>query len=84
MTYIWLLVAVLIIIMILVIRMLRIKKKNHNVIKFQKKSNNPNLQRCSYCKRMSKLTFYASDEGTIVGVCKECKSKADARDMLPI
>lgn len=42
-------------------------------------------QLCSSCKKKNgKLTFYAQDNGTVVGLCKECQSKAKKRDMLPL
>lgn len=42
-------------------------------------------QKCSYCKHPSKnLTFYAEHNGTVVGLCSNCKSIAERKDMLPI
>lgn len=42
-------------------------------------------QLCSSCKKKNgKLIFYAQDNGTVVGLCKECQSKAKKRDMLPL
>jgi hypothetical protein len=83
--YIGLVMVTLTVVLILVFRSLRTRKPSGNVIKFQKKKNSkPDFQKCTYCKKMSKLIFYASDDGTVVGVCKECKPKADSKDMLPI
>lgn len=41
-------------------------------------------QKCSFCKKKDKLTFYADDNGSLYGVCKECKHKAERQDMLPL
>ncbi|WP_058829757.1 hypothetical protein [Paenibacillus polymyxa] len=41
-------------------------------------------QKCSFCKKEEKLTFYADDNGSLYGVCKECKHKAERQDMLPL
>ena len=42
-------------------------------------------QPCSSCKKKNgKLIFYAQENGTIVGLCKNCKSKAIKQDMLPL
>lgn len=50
----------------------------------RKAKQSPGEQLCSSCKKNSKLTFYAQDNGTVVGLCKECQSKAKKRDMLPL
>ncbi|MFC3746264.1 hypothetical protein [Paenibacillus sp. GCM10012306] len=42
-------------------------------------------QLCSSCKKKNgKLIFYAQDNGTVVGLCKDCKVQAKKRDMLPL
>ncbi|MGM1020640.1 MAG: hypothetical protein ACQEXV_08855 [Bacillota bacterium] len=41
-------------------------------------------QKCSFCKKEDKLTFYADDNGSLYGVCKACKHKAERQDMLPL
>ncbi|WP_042203585.1 hypothetical protein [Paenibacillus camerounensis] len=42
-------------------------------------------QPCSSCKKKNgKLIFYAQDDGSVVGLCKDCKMKAKKRDMLPL
>ncbi|ALP38602.1 hypothetical protein ASL14_22905 [Paenibacillus sp. IHB B 3084] len=41
-------------------------------------------QKCSFCKKEDKLTFYADDNGSLYGVCKDCKHKAERQDMLPL
>jgi putative hemolysin len=42
-------------------------------------------QPCSSCKKKNgKLIFYAQDDGSVVGLCKDCKGKAKKRDMLPL
>lgn len=43
------------------------------------------LQKCSYCKKDVKhLTFYANDNGGLVGVCKDCEHIAKRQDLLPL
>lgn len=50
-----------------------------------KKQPDKQKQKCSYCKKMSdRLTFYAGVHGSAVGVCKECRPKAEKQDMMPI
>lgn len=42
-------------------------------------------QPCSSCrKKNGKLIFYAQDNGSVVGLCRDCKAKAKKRDMLPL
>lgn len=42
-------------------------------------------QLCTSCKKKNgKLIFYAQDNGTVVGLCRECQAKAKKRDMLPL
>lgn len=42
-------------------------------------------QPCSSCKKKNgKLMFYAQDDGSVVGLCKDCQAKAKKRDMLPL
>lgn len=42
-------------------------------------------QICSSCrKKNGKLIFYAQDNGSVVGLCRDCKSKARKKDMLPL
>ncbi|AKG35247.1 hypothetical protein VK70_12225 [Paenibacillus durus ATCC 35681] len=42
-------------------------------------------QPCSSCKKKNgKLIFYAQDDGSVVGLCKDCQAKAKKRDMLPL
>ncbi len=43
------------------------------------------MQKCSYCKKeVNHLTFYANDDGSLVGVCKDCEPIAKRRDLLPL
>ncbi|WP_322906253.1 hypothetical protein [Paenibacillus campi] len=43
------------------------------------------LQKCSYCKKeVHRLTFYATDKGGLVGVCKDCEPIAKRQDLLPL
>ncbi|WP_225999015.1 hypothetical protein [Paenibacillus sp. BJ-4] len=41
-------------------------------------------QKCSFCRKEDKLTFYADDNGSLYGACKECRIKAERQDMLPL
>ncbi|MCC3379208.1 hypothetical protein ACFQ5D_13910 [Paenibacillus farraposensis] len=45
---------------------------------------NTGKQKCSFCKKEDKLTFYADNNGSLYGVCKKCKYKAERQDMLPL
>jgi len=60
----------------------------HNVIsmdKHRKSKDKIGDQPCSSCKKKNgKLIFYAQDNGTVVGLCKDCRVKAKKRDMLPL
>lgn len=43
----------------------------------RKAKQSPGEQPCSSCKKKNgKLVFYAQDNGTVVGLCKDCQSKA--------
>lgn len=43
----------------------------------RKAKQSPGEQPCSSCKKKNgKLIFYAQDNGTVVGLCKDCQSKA--------
>ena len=42
-------------------------------------------QSCSACKkRNGKLVFYAQENGSVVGLCKDCRAQADKRDLMPL
>ncbi|OAB48376.1 hypothetical protein [Paenibacillus antarcticus] len=87
MKYIGLVIVALLIIggLILWVRTLKARKSSRNVIQFEKAKNNMQMmQKCTYCKKINKITFYASANGTVVGVCKACKSKVNSEDMLPL
>lgn len=62
--------------------------KASNVISMEghrKAKQNTADQLCSSCKKKNgKLVFYAQDNGSVVGLCKDCKVKAKKRDMLPL
>ncbi|UQZ32141.1 hypothetical protein C2I18_00380 [Paenibacillus sp. PK3_47] len=46
---------------------------------------NSGEQLCSSCrKKNGKLIFYAQDDGSVVGLCRDCKVKAKKRDMMPL
>lgn len=59
-----------------------------NVISMDRHRNTKKIsgeQPCSSCKKKNgKLIFYAQDNGTVVGLCKDCRTKAKKQDMLPI
>ena len=61
---------------------------NSNVISMDRHrntKNKPGEQPCSSCKKKNgKLIFYAQDNGTVVGLCKDCRVKAKKGDMLPL
>jgi len=41
--------------------------------------------RCSHCGRKTdKVAFYADPGGKVVGLCRECKTKAAKNGFLPI
>ncbi|MDO7906941.1 hypothetical protein Q5741_10995 [Paenibacillus sp. JX-17] len=43
------------------------------------------IQKCSYCREEHKrLTFYAGEQGSVAGVCKNCKVIAERQGMLPL
>lgn len=45
----------------------------------------PHAQKCSYCRKPAKrLTFYADDDGTVIGVCPACRPLAKKRDLMPL
>jgi len=62
--------------------------KTSNVISMEghrKAKQSSTEQLCSSCKKKNgKLVFYAQDNGSVVGLCKDCKAKAKKRDMLPL
>ncbi|MDF2925568.1 MAG: hypothetical protein K0R57_4482 [Paenibacillaceae bacterium] len=42
-------------------------------------------QKCSRCKQMDKLTFYSNNQGTVMGLCKECRKKiGDRENLMPL
>jgi hypothetical protein len=57
-----------------------------NVVPFRRRgsTSKPSIQKCSFCGKEELLTFYAGDDGVVKGVCKQCKPKAERRDMLPL
>ncbi|WP_379151252.1 hypothetical protein [Paenibacillus sp. sgz5001063] len=64
------------------------KGATSNVIsmdRHRKAKQSTDEQPCSSCKKKNgKLIFYAQDNGTVVGLCKDCKVKAKKRDMMPL
>lgn len=64
------------------------KPAKSNVISMEghrRAKQNATDQLCSSCrKKNGKLVFYAQDDGSVVGLCKDCKDKAKKRDMLPL
>ncbi|WNS44763.1 hypothetical protein [Paenibacillus sp. MMS20-IR301] len=65
-----------------------VQGKTSNVISMEshrRAKQNAAEQLCSSCKKKNgKLIFYAQDNGSVVGLCKDCKAKAKKRDMLPL
>jgi len=42
-------------------------------------------KKCSYCKKSAKkLTFYADEQGSILGLCPDCQAIAVKRDLMPL
>ncbi|TVX94533.1 hypothetical protein FPZ44_02090 [Paenibacillus agilis] len=69
--------------------MKRRDRSQANVISITKRTKAKPLQqtgqKCSFCKTPSKkLIFYARENGTIVGLCKDCRPKAEHQNMLPL
>lgn len=65
------------------------QRSHSNVVrmsKFKKKEKpSHQQQKCSYCKKKTdRLTFYAGVHGSAVGVCRDCKPKAEKQDLLQI
>ncbi|RKN84387.1 hypothetical protein [Paenibacillus ginsengarvi] len=41
--------------------------------------------KCSYCRKtVKRLTFYADENGSVIGVCPSCKGRALDRDLMPL
>ncbi|MFE5317367.1 hypothetical protein ACFQ88_01545 [Paenibacillus sp. NPDC056579] len=62
-------------------------QRQGKVVRMDKFKKQPDKrgQKCSYCKKKSdRLTFYAGVHGSAVGVCKDCKPKAEKQDLMPI
>ncbi|WP_036604269.1 hypothetical protein [Paenibacillus assamensis] len=91
MPIVWLVVIVCAIAAVLygVVVIKRRDRSQVNVIPITKRSKAKPLQqtgqKCSFCKTPSqKLIFYARENGTIVGLCKDCRPKAERQNMLPL
>jgi hypothetical protein len=42
-------------------------------------------KKCSHCgKQAKRITFYADDSGTVIGLCPACKPIAERRDLMPL
>jgi len=42
-------------------------------------------KKCSHCKKTAKkITFYADDQGTVIGLCPDCQAIAVKRDLMPL
>ena len=42
-------------------------------------------KKCSHCgKQAKRITFYADDSGSVLGLCPECKPIAERRNLLPL
>ncbi|WP_239327152.1 hypothetical protein [Paenibacillus sp. ACRRX] len=69
-----------------VLRRIKSREANSNIVSIDRsKAKQLGGQKCSYCKQMSgKLVFYADHNGSVVGVCRQCRPIAERKDMLPI
>ncbi|MNW05027.1 hypothetical protein D3C71_2012130 [compost metagenome] len=65
-----------------------VQKRKNNVIPLdahRRARQHSEEQPCSSCKKKNgKLIFYAQDDGSVTGLCKDCRDKARKRDMLPL
>lgn len=95
MRYAAVLIVLLVIVAVFFVSRSRSRQQNNpkpgtasNVIsmdRHRKAKQSPVEQPCSSCrKKNGKLIFYAQDDGSVVGLCKDCKVKAKKRDMLPL
>lgn len=92
----WLIVVVILIIVFLLVVNLTVKKskktRTSNVIqisshtkKRSSKGIEANKQLCSFCrKKEKKLSFYADEQGRVVGVCQACKPQAERRALMEL
>lgn len=61
------------------------KRKSGNVIPLQAKrkaQESTDAQPCSRCRKRRKLTYYASDAGTISGLCTDCRKELERHQEL--
>jgi hypothetical protein len=63
------------------------KGREEHVVKLSDyaRSKNMTRQMCSSCrKKTNRLSFYADENGGVIGLCKDCKKKADQRGLIPL
>lgn len=64
------------------------KRRNSKVVKLSTargKAGQPSRQPCSLCKKKAaRLSFYASEQGQVIGLCDACKPQAERRGLLPL
>ncbi|OCT13334.1 hypothetical protein A8709_03510 [Paenibacillus pectinilyticus] len=84
----WIVLVVILLLVLLLVYKFTLKMKDkvetNKVINMslqrRKKSQSINKQTCSYCrKKEKKLSFYADEQGRVVGVCKVCQPQAERR-----
>lgn len=63
--------------------LVRRRRRGGNVLSIKKRRGK--TTRCSHCGRKTdKVVFYADPGGKVVGLCRECKTKAAKNGFLPI
>lgn len=88
MIYLWLMLgAAALILLPATIYLYKSRSKQQKVVSMASyaKKKPVSSQPCSYCKKKAeKLTFYAGNHGSVVGVCATCRKKAERQGLLPI
>ena len=87
MTLLWIICGLLIAVSVIVWLRIRSRRSaNPKVVSIHSyKKPAAGEQKCSNCKhKVKKLTFYADHNGSIVGLCKECKPLAERKDLMPL
>ncbi|MCM3338701.1 DUF4293 domain-containing protein [Paenibacillus sp. MER TA 81-3] len=88
MLYFWFILGAVVFVLLLgTIFFYKNRKKRQRVVSMASyaKKKPVSGQPCSYCKRKAvKLTFYAGNHGSVVGVCASCRKRAERQGLLPI
>ncbi|MCE5169272.1 hypothetical protein LQV63_08105 [Paenibacillus profundus] len=88
MLYFWFILGAVVFVLLLgTIIFYKNRKKRQKVVSMASyaKKKPVSGQPCSYCKRKAeKLTFYAGNHGSVVGVCASCRKRAERQGLLPI